>query len=497
MAKSHLSLKDLMDKQYQPETPLQILEKTISTRLRKLKKEGKNKSFIYQTLFPNTILDTDVQEKIVAALLSGNHILLFGPPGSGKTNLIKDIMNLLPRKNYAVEGCPVNDSPFSLCDPRFSKQVPPCPTCKARFGRTKYEDLGRFDPADIDPKDVPIKVFYMREGHGFARIQGSPEVFPDNLTGTINLHRLEKIGDPTSPLVIEPGKLLQANRGVLLIDEIGKLPHGTQNVLLQALQEATVSPAKSRETFPASFIAVTTSNLTDLDAINEPLNDRLTNIYVGYNKEHYKNRLIVDLHLKSRVEDVLIPEIFIEAAVYLIEEWRGKGGDVYEFIEVGSNRTMIDIVTRTKAYSVMDGRDHLTVEAFNKGVTDAMMGRIRARGGESFFENKRLIEGFVRENTVTSLDKAGRKYWCEFFKKKLSSNTLQGRKTLKEIETVMKSRTTMEKALQSGEGYGRFRAFYDFVVRKERYTGPYKGKALFKKIYDFMKATDVFHCGEE
>ena len=282
-----------------------------------------------------------------------------------------------------------------------------------------------------------------------------------------------------------------------MIDEIGKLPHGTQNVLLQALQEATVSPAKSRETFPASFIAVTTSNLTDLDAINEPLNDRLTNIYVGYNKEHYKNRLIVDLHLKSRVNDVLTPEIFIEAAVFLIEEWRGKGGDVYEFIEVGSNRTMIDIVTRTKAYSVMDGRDHLTVEAFNKGVTDAMMGRIRARGGESFFENKRLIEGFVRENTVTSLDKAGRKYWCEFFKKKLSSNTLQGRKTLKEIETVMKSRTTMEKALQSGEGYGRFRAFYDFVVRKERYTGPYKGKALFKKIYDFMKATDVFHCEEE
>jgi len=40
-------------------------------------------------------------------------------------------------------------------------------------------------------------------------------VFPDNLTGTLNLRKLEELGDPTSPLVLEPGKLLQANRGVL------------------------------------------------------------------------------------------------------------------------------------------------------------------------------------------------------------------------------------------------------------------------------------------
>jgi len=497
MAEKGFTLQKLIENNFKPETPLDTLEKTISARLEKLKKEGRSKAFTYQSLFPNTILDTHVQEKIVAALLSGNHILLFGPPGSGKTNLIKDIMNLLPRKIYAVEGCPVHDSPFSIADPKFSRLVPPCPTCKTRFGKIMFEEMGHFDPGKIDPGKVPVHLFYMREGHGFARIQGSPEVFPDNLTGTINLHRLEEIGDPTSPLVIQPGKLLQANRGVLLIDEIGKLPHGTQNVLLQALQEATVTPAKSRETFPASFIAVTTSNLNDLDAINEPLNDRLSNIYVGYNSEHYKNRMIIDLQLKKKDNHILIPDIFIEAAVYLVEEWRRKGGDIYEFIEVGSNRTMIDIVTRTVAYSIMEGRSSLSIDAYTKGVTDAMMGRIRARGGESFFENKRLIEGFVKENTVASLDKAGRRYWCEFFKKKLSSNTLQGKKTLNEIETVTASPKTLTKAVQTREGYGRFRSFYDYVMKKERYSGPYKGKKLFKTVFDFMKAIDVFHCEED
>ena len=160
----------------------------------------------------------------------------------------------------------------------------------------------------------------MKEGYGFARVQGSPEVFPDNLTGTMNIHKLEEIGDPTSPLVLEPGKLLQAHRGLLIVDEVGKLPKGTQNVLLQALQEDIVTPAKSRATFPASFIAVTTSNMDDLDNINEPLNDRLSNIYVGFNSRHSKNRMIVDLARTDK--GIFFPELFLDADVNLIESWR-------------------------------------------------------------------------------------------------------------------------------------------------------------------------------
>ena len=140
-------------------------------------------------------------------------------------------------------------------------------TTPARILATLIRLLGDFDAAQVDASKVPVRKLRLREGHGFARLQGSPEVFPDNLTGAINLAKLEQVGDPSSPLVLEPGKVMQANRGVLLIDEIGKLPRGTQNVLLQALQESIVTPAKSRETFPASFLAVTTSNLEDLDNI--------------------------------------------------------------------------------------------------------------------------------------------------------------------------------------------------------------------------------------
>ena len=178
--------------------------------------------------------------------------------------------------------------PLSIVDPESADRFPPCPICTRRF--SPDGDPVRFEPAAVDPTKVPAQYVQLHEGFGFARLQGSSEVFPDHLTGNINLRKLEEIGDPMSPLVLEPGKLLQANRGFLLVDEIGKLPLGTQNVLLQALQEGVVTPSKSRESFPGSFVAVGTSNLSDLDNINDPLSDRLTSLYVGYNEHHADNR---------------------------------------------------------------------------------------------------------------------------------------------------------------------------------------------------------------
>ena len=169
------------------------------------------------------------------------------------------------------------------------------------------------------------------------------------------------------PAPVRP-KNLQANRGLLIIDEIGKLPLGTQNVLLQALQESTVSPAKSRETFPAAFIAVATSNLDDLDNINEPLNDRLTNLHVGFNSEHSRNRLIIEMALTRRGTDMFVPSVFIDASAFLTETWRRQAGRIYEFAEVGSNRTMIDLVTRACANAQLDGADHLGLEAYRRGL---------------------------------------------------------------------------------------------------------------------------------
>jgi len=327
-------------------------------------------------------------------------------------------------------------------------------------------------------------VITLKEGYGLARVQGSSEVFPDNLTGVYNLHKLEEIGDPTSAQVLEPGKLLQANRGLLLVDEVGKLPLGTENVLLQALQEGIVTPAKSRETFPARFVAISTSNLRDLDAINEPLNDRLSNIYVDYIKDHMKNRSIIDVSLGREVHEVFFPEIYHHAAVFVVESWRDLSVDIPELSEVGSNRTILDTISRSIAYAEIEGENDVTKESFEKGVRDALYGRIRARGGDSFLRNEEIVREFLQSNLDLSIERGFRIYWCTFFKRDLDSSVSRAEKLVRSM-----SSGTVPKG---GDGD----LLRDFITKIEKHKGPANEEEIFGLVASIMNTMKDFGCTE-
>ncbi|HVL86598.1 MAG TPA: ATP-binding protein [Candidatus Thermoplasmatota archaeon] len=445
-----VTAKTLLEQQQRPRLPRDVLRDTIRERLSELRGKGHAEAEAYQTLFPRTILDDDVLEVLTASLLSGANLLVLGPPGSGKTSLAKDVWELFPKEVLAVEGCPVQDDPFSLIDRDFARLVPPCPYCRVRHGGVSLKTLGHFDPAAVDPASVPVAKIRLREGYGLARIQGSPEVFPDNLTGTINLAKLEEIGDPTSPLVFEPGKLLQANRGLLLIDEIGKLPRGTQNVLLQALQENIVSPAKTRETFPASFVAITTSNLGDLDNVNEPLSDRLANLHVPFNRSPAKNRRIVDMALAGQ-DEVWVSGVLRDAAVVLVQDWRRAAEGVRELDEVGSNRAMVEILRRSASYALLDARAEASSTDFRRGAADAMRGRIRARGGESWDENRATVDAFLERHWKEAGRRAAVAWWCGFFENELKGDKAEAERVIREARETLRTPESAQKAL-AGDG---------------------------------------------
>jgi MoxR-like ATPase len=445
--------------------PSIVFHNHLEKLLEGLRGKGLSREDSLAALFPHTILSVETYEDVVAALFSKAHVLFFGPSGTGKTNLAKDLWGLFPKDIWVVDGCPVQDHPANLLDEETNREEPPCPVCTRRFSPDGSVDA--FDPKSLAPAKIPVRLAHLKEGFGFARLQGSSEVFPDHLTGNVNLVKLEQVGDPMSPLVLEPGKLLQANRGLLLIDEIGKLPLGTQNVLLQALQEGTVTPSKSRESFPARFVAVCTSNLSDLDNINDPLSDRLTSVHVEFNKAHRRNFRIVEIARPSPPE-IYMPEILLDTGVRVIELWRLKMADDNPDVgEVGSNRTMIDVSFRTEAYAELRGHPYPTYDDLRSGLLHGMRGRIRARSGDSFEQNSRMVEEFLNKHLEEMAKRSSVVYWCRFFKGPLGGNTKEGEAVATEGRRLLKDEEMRER-VKKGEGiFPGFQKFARYVPERE------------------------------
>jgi energy-coupling factor transporter ATP-binding protein EcfA2 len=471
MASGDTHAGELLEAGVRPETPSGRLARHITTRLREAREGGVDHAEALQDLFPDTVLELETLEITVAGLLAGSHLLLLGPPGSGKTSLAKEIWKLFPKDIYAVSGCPVQDDPFSLVDAAWSRKVPPCPYCRTAYGAVSMKRMGEFDAADVKPQDVPVERTRLREGHGFARVQGSPEVFPDNLTGSINLARLEELGDPTSPLVLEPGKVLQANRGVLLVDEVGKLPRGTQNVLLQSLQEGILSPAKARETFPALTVTVTTSNLRDLGNITEPLNDRLAKIYTPFPRSVELNRRIIDIGMRREPERVAVPGPYRDAAVHLALSWRARMDGGTDLAEVGSNRTLLDILRRAQSYAILTGDAFLDPEDFHRGARDAMMARVRARGEDSWDENRQLVAKFLEKHWRESGRRGAEDYWCRFFVDELKEDKAEGVRVVQAVRDAVEKHggdvEAIQRLMRTEGGDARVRRFARYVQAAE------------------------------
>jgi len=441
-----------------PRLPPQRLRDTIMARLRDAEANGASRGEALQGLFPETLLDTPTLESVVAALLSGTNLLLIGPPGSGKTSLARAVWDLYPREAIVVEGCPVQDDAFSLIDAEFAAHHPACPACRSTHGHVAYREVGDFDTAHVDAKKVKVRTTRLREGYGFARLQGSPEVFPDYLTGAINLTKLEEIGDPESPLVLEPGKLMQANGGVLLIDEVGKLPRGTQNVLLQALQESIVTPSKSRETFPAAFVCVATSNVDDLDVIEAPLLGRFTSVFVGFNEDHDKNRAVVDMGIKDAA--LTIPPMVREATVHLIARWRKTAGDAPDMSEVASNRGMLDILRRAEARALMRHDDLVSLDDLRQGAQEGMIGRIRGRSAEGYHENRAAVEAFLDSHFDASVGEACERLWCRFQTTTLEDDKAEGARTASEAIAAAKDDKRLAAALKGDASAAKLARFF-------------------------------------
>jgi MoxR-like ATPase len=105
-------------------------------------------------------------------------------------------------------------------------------------------------------KTVMAKALARSLGLGFARIQGTPDLLPGDVTGISYFN--QKLGE----FEFRPGPIF-AN--VVLADEINRATPRTQSALLEAMQERQVTAERQTLPLPLPFMLLATQNPIELE----------------------------------------------------------------------------------------------------------------------------------------------------------------------------------------------------------------------------------------
>jgi MoxR-like ATPase len=133
-------------------------------------------------------------------------------------------------------------------------------------------------------KTLLARAFAQSLGLGFARVQGTPDLLPSDVTGSSLLEGNE--------FRFIPGPVFT---NVLLVDEINRATPRTQSALLEAMQERQVSAEGQTRPLPDPFLVLATQNPVELEgtfALPEAQLDRFVlRIAIGYPDEAAERRI--------------------------------------------------------------------------------------------------------------------------------------------------------------------------------------------------------------
>lgn len=260
---SFLDIKNIGELKKSKYKVLSVRDEIRKNLLDKLEK----REFVFEGLWG---YEETVIPQLINALIAGHDIILLGERGQGKSRLIRMLVSLLDEYVPAIDGCEINDNPYS----------PICARCK-RLIHEKGDD---------------VKIRWVHREERFGEKLATPDTTVADLIGDIDPIKVAQGRPLSDPEVIHFGIVPRTNRGIFAINELPDLPERVQVALFNVMEERDIQIKGYKLRLPLDILVVATANPEDYTArgrIVTPLKDRFNSMI----RTHYPQKREIELKI--------------------------------------------------------------------------------------------------------------------------------------------------------------------------------------------------------